>query len=99
MRTMRQKNKHIPQRTCVACRQARDKKDLIRLVRSDDGVVEVDPSARKPGRGAYLCSLKGCWEIGLKRNCLEHALRTKLSSDNRQALIEYSNDLPRRSRI
>lgn len=92
-------NKHIPQRTCVACRRARDKKDLIRLVRSDEGVVEVDPSAKKPGRGAYLCPEKDCWEIGLKGNRLEHALRTKLSVDNRQALTEYRTNLARRSQI
>ncbi len=72
---------------------------MIRLVRSDDGIVEVDPTAKKPGRGAYLCPQKDCWEIGLKGNCLEHALRMKLSTDNRQALIEYGNNLPKRSRI
>ena len=96
---MGRKNKHIPQRTCVACRQTRDKKDLIRLVCTDGGIVEVDPSAKKPSRGAYLCPQKDCWEIGLKRNRLEHALRIKLSFDNRQALIEYSNNLPGRSRM
>jgi len=96
---MSRKNKHIPQRTCIACRQTRDKENLIRLVCSDGGIVEVDPSAKKPGRGAYLCLQKDCWEIGLKGNRLEHALRTKLSIDNRQALIEYSNNLPGRSRI
>ena len=92
---MRKKSKHIPQRTCTACQQKRDKKDLIRLVRTSNGNTEVDLSAKKPGRGAYLCPQKDCWEIGLRRNRLEHALRTKLSNDNRQVLLEYSNNLPR----
>jgi predicted RNA-binding protein YlxR (DUF448 family) len=92
---IRKRSKHIPQRTCIACRQKSDKKDLIRLVRTGNGNAEVDLSAKKPGRGAYLCPQKDCWEIGLKRNHLEHALRTKLSDDNRQVLLEYSNNLPR----
>ena len=91
---MRGKSKHVPQRTCVACRQRRDKKDLIRLVCIGNGIVQVDVSARKPGRGAYLCPQKDCWEIGLKRNRLERALQTKLSDNNRQALIDYGNKLP-----
>jgi len=88
------RNKHIPKRTCVACRQTRNKKNLIRLVRTENGTVEVDTSAKKPGRGAYLCPKKDCWEVALRRNHLEYALRTKLSDDNRQVLIEYSSNLP-----
>jgi len=88
------RNKHIPQRTCVACRQTRNKKNLIRLVCAENGAVEVDISAKKPGRGAYLCPKKDCWEVALRRNRLEHALRTKLSDDNRQVLIEHINNLP-----
>ena len=87
-------NKHIPQRTCVACRQTRDKKYLIRLGGAENRTVEVDMSAKKPGRGTYLCPKRDCWEAGLKRNHLEHALRTRLSDDNRRALIEYSKSLP-----
>jgi len=91
---MRTRNKHIPQRTCVACRQTKEKKELIRLVRVESGVVEVDISARKSGRGVYLCPKKDCWELALKKNRLEYALRIKLSNDNRQILVEYSNNLP-----
>jgi predicted RNA-binding protein YlxR (DUF448 family) len=92
---LRLKTKHIPQRTCVACRQSREKKDLVRLVRSKDGLVEVDPSARRPGRGAYLCARSDCWELGLKGNRLEHALRTKFTPDDRQALMSYADKLPK----
>lgn len=88
------KNKHIPQRTCLACRQKRDKKDLIRLVRVENG-VEVDTSVRKPGRGAYLCYKKDCWEKGLRKSRLEYALRTEISVENRQVLIRYGDNLSR----
>jgi predicted RNA-binding protein YlxR (DUF448 family) len=86
---MRAKNKHLPQRTCIACRQIKEKKSLIRLVCAENGVAEVDISGKKPGRGAYLCPKKVCWELVLKKNRLEYALRTKLSDDNRQILIGY----------
>lgn len=90
---MKPKNKPIPQRTCVACRQKMDKKDLIRLVHTNNGVVELDSSGKKPGRGAYLCAKRDCWEEGLKKNRLEYALRTKITAENRQALINYGNSL------
>jgi len=90
---MRSQSKHLPQRTCIACQQIKGKKDLIRLVRAENGVAEVDISGKKPGRGAYLCPKKVCWESVLKKNRLEYALRTKISDDNRQILIEYIHNL------
>jgi predicted RNA-binding protein YlxR (DUF448 family) len=90
---MKTKSKHLSQRTCIACQQIKEKKALIRLVCAENGVVEVDISGKKPGRGAYLCPRKVCWELVLKKNRLEYALRTKLSDDNRQILIEYVHNL------
>ena len=86
---MRDISKHIPLRTCVACRSVKPKRELIRLVRISDGGVEVDSSGKKAGRGAYLCRGWECWEIGLKGNQLERTLRTTLTQDNREQLIEY----------
>ncbi len=85
----------MPQRTCVACRQVRTKRELIRLVRVDDGRVEVDTSGRKAGRGAYLCNTPECWEVGLKRGRLEHVLRIALSRDNREELAEQGKAILR----
>ena len=85
----------MPQRTCVACRQVRTKRELIRLVRVDDGRVEVDTSGRKAGRGAYLCNTPECWEVGLKRGRLEHVLRIALSRDNREELTEQGKAILR----
>jgi len=91
---MRQsKSKYTPQRTCIACRQIKEKKALIRLVCTENGVAEIDVFGKKPGRGAYLCSNKICWELALKKNRLEYALRTKLNEGNRQTLIEYCHNL------
>jgi predicted RNA-binding protein YlxR (DUF448 family) len=90
---MRLKSKHLPQRTCIACRQIKDKKALIRLVRAENGGAEVDISGKKPGRGAYLCPKKVCWELVLRKGRLEYTLRTELSADNRQILVEYIHNL------
>jgi len=66
---------------------------LIRLVRTNNETVELDLSGKKPGRGVYLCARKDCWEEGFRGNHLEHALRTKIRAENRQALVGYGDSL------
>lgn len=82
--------KHAPQRTCLACRQVKTKRELVRLVHTPEGNIEVDTSGQKAGRGAYLCPVWECWETGLKRNRLEHALRGHLTQENREQLVKYA---------
>jgi predicted RNA-binding protein YlxR (DUF448 family) len=77
-----------PQRTCIACRTTGDKRGLTRIVRGPDG-VEVDPSGRKPGRGAYLCERPECWREALKKNRLDAALKTRLNQDEKLRLTEF----------
>ncbi|MHB8085626.1 MAG: YlxR family protein [Dehalococcoidia bacterium] len=84
--------KHVPQRTCVACRQTRSKRELLRLVCSNN-IVELDLRGKKPGRGVYICSRRKCWETGLKGNRIEFGLRTKLTAENRGMLLEYGESL------
>jgi len=81
--------KHIPQRTCVACRKVVPKRQLVRLVRISDGSIEVNATGKRAGRGAYLCPALECWETGLKSGRLEYTLRTTLTQGNRDQLIEY----------
>jgi predicted RNA-binding protein YlxR (DUF448 family) len=82
--------RHLPERTCVACRIKGEKRTLIRLVRTPDGQIEVDSSGRLAGRGAYLCSKLDCWETALKRKSLNRALRTVLTSAEVARLREYA---------
>ncbi len=56
------RQKHVPQRTCVACLQKKDKRLLTRIVRTSDQGVVVDPTGKRNGRGAYLCDQYICWE-------------------------------------
>lgn len=85
--------KHVPQRTCVACRSTDAKRTLIRLVRTAEGTVEVDPTGKRAGRGAYLCARVRCWERGINERTLVRALRLELLSDeNRAALLRYADE-------
>lgn len=85
--------KPAPQRTCAACRQVKDKKDMVRLVRTPGGTVEIDASGKKEGRGAYLCRDLVCWEKGLKGKQLEHAFKTEINRGNLEELFKNGKDL------
>lgn len=87
--------KHVPQRTCVACRRTDAKRTLIRLVRDADGRVHIDPTGKRNGRGAYLCNDPACWDQALRRHALERALRVgALHPDDTAALEAYARMLP-----
>ncbi|QMV40126.1 RNase P modulator RnpM [Cohnella cholangitidis] len=66
----------IPQRKCVACQQMMAKKELIRIVRSPQGEIQIDLSGKKPGRGAYLCGKVACFKLAKKSKAFERALKT-----------------------
>jgi len=86
--------KHIPQRTCIACRRADAKRGLMRLVRDADGHVTLDPTGKRAGRGAYLCHDPACWDQALRRHGLERALRVEtLLPEDRAALEQIARDL------
>lgn len=83
----------LPQRTCVACRRIRAKRELVRLVRTRRGDIEIDITGKKEGRGAYICPDRECWERALKGKQLENTLRGNLTQDNREQLIRSGKDL------
>ena len=64
----------IPQRMCVACRQMKDKRTLIRCRVNPEGKVEADFTGKKSGRGAYICSAEECIAKARKHNLLGKAL-------------------------
>lgn len=87
-----QRVKHIPQRTCVGCREVLSKRQLLRVVRTADG-VQIDPTGKLAGRGAYLHDKRSCWARGLK-GALAHALKTEIGAEDRARLEEFMNTLP-----
>jgi uncharacterized protein len=75
------KTRHIPIRTCVACRQTDEKRDLLRVVRQPDGSVVYDPKGKMSGRGAYVCASTTCIAQARKRKGLERSLKTSGVAD------------------
>jgi uncharacterized protein len=84
--------KHVPQRTCVGCREILPKRTMIRVVRTAAD-VQIDLTGKLAGRGAYLHYRRECWEQGLK-GALSHALKTTLKGEERAKLEEFMNTLP-----
>ena len=82
----------IPERTCIACRKKKPKWELIRIVRTPDGNIEIDRRGKKSGRGAYLCKDEACWREVLekrdKKARLSHALKVEVSEEKRRELLE-----------
>ncbi len=89
-----QKLRHVPERTCVACRQQRPKRELLRIVRTPQGRVELDPTGKKSGRGAYLCAKRSCWDLALRKGVLEREFEVSLDPEDRAALEAYVETLP-----
>jgi hypothetical protein len=67
---------------------------MVRVVKTEAGVVEIDPTGKRSGRGAYICPRRSCWDAALAKGRLEHALEIHLTESNRQALQEYVWGLP-----
>ncbi|CFX67538.1 Protein of unknown function DUF448 [Syntrophomonas zehnderi OL-4] len=75
------KVRKVPQRMCVGCREMRNKKDLIRVVRTPEGNIELDPTGKRSGRGAYLCPNSECLNQAVKGKRLQKALEQEISSE------------------
>lgn len=86
--------KHVPQRTCIACRDKDAKRTLTRIVRTPDGQVEIDPTGKRNGRGAYLCSQASCWRRALTTPLLGRALKTEIDDTARMTLHAFADSLP-----
>ena len=81
--------KHIPQRTCIACRQKTDKRRLTRIVHTPDDGTVVDPSGKRNGRGAYICDQSSCWDKIIRTDLLAHALKATITVDEKAELNKH----------
>ncbi len=84
------RRKHIPHRTCVVCRTVDAKRTLTRLVRTPDAGVQIDPTGKLSGRGAYLCDDPACWRRAARDDALGRALRTRLTDEERAMIAAYA---------
>lgn len=85
--------KRIPQRTCVGCRATGGKRDFVRVVKTPDGSVQIDPGGKANGRGAYICGKPSCWEDALTKERLARALRTAILPEVRAELRRFGEQL------
>jgi predicted RNA-binding protein YlxR (DUF448 family) len=86
--------RHVPQRTCIACRQEEGKRSLIRIVRTPEQTVAVDTTGRANGRGAYLHPLRACWVKALKGGTIRNALKITPAPDDVERLRAFGEALP-----
>ncbi len=70
-----------PVRTCVACRQGKDKSELVRVVKTPESGAVIDPSGRMNGRGAYICRNAECVELAQKKRALSRTFKTDVGTD------------------
>ena len=80
------KLKKTPMRMCVGCREMKEKRELIRVVRSPEGEVSLDPGGKKSGRGAYVCRNADCLKRAIRRKQLERQLDVTLPPETAEAL-------------
>jgi predicted RNA-binding protein YlxR (DUF448 family) len=91
-------SRKTPTRTCIGCGEAKDKRELVRLVRTPSGDVEVDPSGKANGRGAYLCDRPECFENAATRGRISAALKTSVRDDDVDRLMrEFAEILSARN--
>lgn len=72
------KKRKVPMRLCLGCGSKKDKRELIRVVKTPEGEVFLDETGKKPGRGAYICPHLHCLEAALKTKKLEKSLRQSI---------------------
>lgn len=81
-----QKPRKIPQRQCVGCREMKDKKTLLRIVKTPEGEILLDATGKKSGRGAYVCPDPECLKKARKNRALERAFDTAIPAEVYDAL-------------
>ena len=80
--------KKIPMRQCVGCREMKPKKELVRVVKSPEGVISMDLKGKSPGRGAYVCQQETCLQRAIKSIALERAFSTAIPQEVYDRLTE-----------
>lgn len=80
------KQRKIPTRSCVGCFESKPKKELIRIVRSPEGEISLDPVGKKSGRGAYICPDPECLRKARKAKRLEKSLECEIGEEVYAAL-------------
>ena len=85
---MKVRRKKIPMRMCIGCKEMKPKKELMRIVRTADGTIEIDATGKKSGRGAYICKNEQCIKTSINENRLSRALDFHVTNEMAQRIQE-----------
>ncbi len=77
-----------PVRTCVACREGKPKAEMLRVVRTPDGEIKIDPTGKCAGRGAYVCNEPSCVEKCVKKRIFDKVFGVRLSDEDYASIAE-----------
>ncbi|MBQ8749132.1 MAG: YlxR family protein [Clostridia bacterium] len=80
-----------PLRMCVACREMKEKTQLLKVVKNKNGTIEIDEHSKKEGRGAYLCKNSECLNLCIKKKCFNRSFKSNISEDIYNKIKEYIN--------
>ncbi len=78
---MTQKSKKVPMRRCVGCGEMKNKKELIRIVRTEEEEFVLDGTGKKNGRGAYICDSQECLKKAIKSKGLERSFKQTIPKE------------------
>lgn len=81
----------VPMRQCTGCREMKNKKEMIRVLKTAEGEIVLDATGKKNGRGAYLCFSRECLEKAMKNHGLERSLKTPVPEEVYRSLKEEFN--------
>ena len=85
--------KKVPQRMCIVCRQMFDKKELVRILKTEEGIV-IDETGKKNGRGAYIC-LNGCADKLQKSRALDRTFKASIEPSVYESIVEELKKIAR----
>ena len=91
------KERKVPMRMCVGCREMKPKRELLRVVRSPEGEVSMDATGRKPGRGAYVCFSADCLKLAIRQKQLERAFGCPLGEEAHASLLAQLQELEKKA--
>lgn len=83
--------KKIPMRQCVGCQNMVSKRELIRIIKTSEGDIQLDATGKKNGRGAYICKKRDCLEKAIKKHSLERSLKVSIPVEIYDSLKEELN--------
>ena len=93
---MAAQTKKIPLRKCTGCQEMKNKKEMMRILRTSEGEIVLDTTGRKNGRGAYVCCSMECFEKAVKNRGLERSLKVRVPEETYENLKKEIESIEKR---